>query len=318
MTIAIEFLELHYHLRDNSHAMNALVRNKSEAEALAACLHIANELGISLQLESSAFSEGGLREVWQFIGQNNSQLTLLLAVIVLVFSRVPVSDPEMDALNKEVAKITIEEKKLSIAKLKHELNNGHPSDETISAAARALENDLKVASRRSNFYRGLLAYEKVTAVGFAPIPDSQAIPPIEHTVLRNDFTKFVLPTDKLPVEIDEDARIEIIAPVLKDGNYQWKGIYDGQTITFSMLDQEFKTEVLRREISFQNGSTINCVLNIHRKFDEIGNINITGYSVVTVLAKSDGVASQETTQGKRYRFNKRLAAGQKHLFDQTP
>jgi hypothetical protein len=105
--MAIELLELHYHLRDNSHAMSAVIRNRSEAEALAVCLHIAAELGIPLQLESSAFTEGGLREIWQFIGQNNTQLTLLLAVIVLVLSRIPVSDPEMDTLNKQVARATI-------------------------------------------------------------------------------------------------------------------------------------------------------------------------------------------------------------------
>jgi hypothetical protein len=289
--MAIELLELHYHLRDNSHAMSAVIRNRSEAEALAVCLHIAAELGIPLQLESSAFTEGGLREIWQFIGQNNTQLTLLLAVIVLVLSRIPVSDPEMDTLNKQVARATIEEKKLTIEKLKRELSEGAPKQETIAATARALEHDLKVVTRRSNFYRGLLDYDKVTAVGFTPIPDASAKPPEEHTVQRHDFAKFVLATDKLPVEVIDDARIEIVAPVLKDGTYLWKGIYDEQTISFSMLDQEFKTAVIRREVSFANGSTIDCVLNVHRKFDEVGDINITGYSVATVLAKSDGVTS---------------------------
>lgn len=316
--MAIELLELHYHLRDNSHAMSAVVRNRSEAEALAVCLHIAAELGIPLQLESSAFTEGGLREIWQFIGKNNGQLTLLLSVIVLVFSRIPISDSEMDTLNKEVAKATIEEKKLTIEKLKRELNEGAPKQETIAATARALEHDLKVVSRRSNFYRGLLDYDKVTAVGFTPTPDSSVTPPKEQTVQRHDFAKFVLATDKLPVEVIDDARIEIIAPVLKDGTYLWKGTYDGQPISFSMLDQEFKTAVIRREVSFANGSTIDCVLNVHRKFDEVGDINITGYSVATVLAKSDGVTSEETVQGKRHRFNKRLTAGQGHLFDKAP
>ncbi len=315
--MAIELLELHYHLRDNSHAMSAIVRNRSEAEALAVCLHIATELGIPLQLESSAFAEGGLREIWQFIGQNNAQLSLLVAVIVLVLSRIPTSDSEMNALNKEVAKATIQEKWLNIEKLKRELDEDIPKQETIAATARAFEHDLKVVTRRSNFYRGLLDYDKVTAVGFTPVPDLFVNHSEEHTVQRRDFAKFVLPTDKLPVEVVDDARIEIIAPVLKDGTYLWKGLYDGKPISFSMLDQEFKTEVIRREISFVNGSTIDCVLNIHRKLDEVGDINVTSYSVATVLAKSDGIASEETVQGKRYRSNKRLAASQ-DLFDQMP
>lgn len=279
---------------------------------------ISVSLGIPLQLESSAFTEGGLREVWQFIGQNNTQLTLLLAVIVLIFSRIPVSDPEMDALNKEIAKATLEEKRLTIEKFKRELTDGNPKQDTIVDTARALEHDLKVVTRRSNFYRGLLDYDKVTAIGFTPKPDSSEPPREEHIVQRHDFAKFVLSTDKLPIEVIDNARIEIVAPVLKDGTYLWKGIYDGQQISFSMLDQEFKTAVIRREVSFANGSTIDCVLNIHRKFDEVGDVNITGYSVATVLAKSDGVTSEETVQGRRHRFNKRLAVGQGHLFDKAP
>ncbi len=314
--MAIELLELHYHLIGDSHAMNAVVRNKSEAEALAVCIYIAAELGIPLQLESSVFTKGGLKEIWQFIGKNNVQLSLLISVIVLVFSRVPVSDSAMDALNKEVAKVTIEEKKLSIEKLKRELNSGYPEQETISSVAHEFERDLKVATRRSNFYRGLLDYEKVTAAGFASAQDPQMIPVVENTVQRHDFSKFLLTSDTLPIEVVEEARIEIVSPVLKEGNYQWKGIYADQAIIFKMLDQVFKTAVLRRDISFQNGSTIECVLNIYRKFDKIGNVNITGCSVATVLSLSDGVKSQETLQGKRYRSNKRLIAAQGNLFDQ--
>lgn len=318
--MAIELLELHYHFRDDSHAMNAIVRNRSEAEALAACLYIAAELGINLELESSAFTEGGLREVWQFIGRHEGQLTVLLALIVLIFSRVPISDSEMDALNKEATKVSIEEKKLNIEKLKRELSAGNPGQETISAVALALESELKVVIRRSNFYRGLLDYNKVTAIGFAPVPAPQVRPLVEHIVQRRDFEKFILPTNKLPVQVVDDARIEIVAPVLKAGNYQWKGIYLGQPITFSMLDRTYKASVLRREISFQSGSTIDCVLNINRKFDEVGNVSITGYSVDTVLATSDNVASEETSQGRRHRFNKRFAEKQIPLilFDQVP
>ena len=67
--------------------------------------------------------------------------------------------------------------------------------------------------------------------------------------------------------------------------FKWKGLYQGTPISFSMKDTEFRNSVLREEISFQHGSVINCVLNIHREFDEIGDVVITGYSVVTVIKK---------------------------------
>jgi hypothetical protein len=78
-------------------------------------------------------------------------------------------------------------------------------------------------------------------------------------------------------ETIDTAVIEIIAPVLKEGNYKWKGIYDGLPISFWMIDAEFKNSVFQKQLTFQHGSCINCVFNIQRKFNEIGEVKITGY-----------------------------------------
>jgi hypothetical protein len=314
--MAMARLELHYFLRDESHAMNALVRNKCEAEALAAFAQIAQLFGVNVELESAALREGGLREVWRVLGNNGNQLSLIVAIIALVFSRVPVSDSEMDALNKEVQKLTIEEKRLSIQKLKHEIGNSDIKNGTAGDAASLIDGDVKVMTRRSNFYRQLLGYDKVTALSLGEIPDGADHPLIEHRVERSAFPKFVLLTDKLPVEVVDPAQLEIIAPVLKEGDYQWKGAYLGERITFAMGDEVFKSDVLTGKVSFQHGSTIECVLNIHRKVDEIGEAVITGYTVTTVLSKSDGGLGQETLQGKRHRFGKRQSEGQGKLFGQ--
>lgn len=313
--MAIVQLELHYHLRDGAHAMDAVIRNKSEAEALAVFLQVAQQLGVAVQLESSAYQEGGLREVWRFIGASKDQLGWILAIIALIFTRVPTSDAETEALNKEILRLTIEEKRANLEKLKRDLSKGAPKDATVGQAAEALEGDLKVATRRSNFYRGLLAHEKVTAVGFTLIPEDTTKRPAERTVPRADFVKFIQLTNRLPVDVVDGAQIEIVAPVLKEGNYQWKGIYAGQPISFAMNDEQFKSSVLLGQVSFQHGSMIECVLNIHRKFDEIGDVVVTGFSVSTVISKTEGAVTEETAQGKRQRFAKKQVAGQGKLFE---
>ncbi|CAM8624266.1 hypothetical protein MCEZEM1_02962 [Comamonadaceae bacterium] len=313
--MAVTRLELHYFLRDDAHSMNALLRNKCEAEALAAFTHIAQQLGVSVELESTAFREGGLREIWTFLGSSNSQLTLLLAVIVLVFSRIPVSDAEMDALNKEVLKLTIEEKKLNIQKLKREIGKGEISEGAADDVSRYLDGDVKVATRRSNFYRQLLTNDRVTALSLGEIPEGEVKPVVEHRVERAAFPLFVQLTDKLAVEVVENAQIEIVAPVLKEGSYHWKGVYLDQPISFAMGDDVFKSDVLMGKISFQHGALIECVLNIHRKLDEVGDAHITGYTVSTVLSKADRGIAQETAQGKRHRFVKKQAASQGKLFE---
>lgn len=117
-------LELHYHLGGGEHSMDAFVRNKAEAEILAAFIHICDELGISANIESYAFQEGGLKEFWKFIGGSKDQLGYILAIITLIFTRFPTPpgvDPETDKLNKEILRLTIEEKKVAIEKTKKEI-----------------------------------------------------------------------------------------------------------------------------------------------------------------------------------------------------
>lgn len=300
-------LELHYHLKDGSHSMNATIRNKCESESLALFLEIAKSLDIKIEIESTAYNEGGLREIWKFIGNNNSQLTLILAIIVLIYSRVPISDPEMDKLNKEIAKLTIDEKKLNIQKLKDDFESNINKEKALKNAASFLENQIKIATHRSNFYKNISDYEKVTGIGVAENDNP------EKYIDRSEFSRFILHTDKLPTETIENAKIEIIAPVLKEGNYQWKGMYEKKIIAFSMKDEAYKIQVLTKQIKFQHGSEIECSLQIHRKFDELGDVKITGYTVTTVLSTTDGANKMETIQGKRKKSNKKLSNAQGKL-----
>ena len=297
--------------------MNAVIRNKCEAEALAAFQYIAAELGIEVLLETTAHTEGGLKEVWAFVTKTENFLAanFLILLIATFWNYVPPPDKEMEALNKEVAKATIEEKKLSIEKLKQEIAKGTPPPAVAEKAVPLFQCDLKIVTRRSNFYKILLPYDKVTAVGMGIIPEGKLVPDVEHVVPRGDFQQFVLTDDKLPTEVDNQAIIEIVAPVITDGNLHWKGTYLGDTISFSMKDPVFKGMVMRREVSFQHGNSISCVLNIERKVDAVGEVVIRGYSVQVVLAKIDGSNTIETPQGKRQRFYDKHRDDQITLFD---
>lgn len=321
-------LEVHYYLANESHSMDAFVRNKCEAELLAIFHELCTTLGVDVPIEALAHREGGLRDYWKLLGENSTQITIvalifstLLSIANTVLTRIPVSDPEKDEREKQIQELTIEEKRLAIEerklvldKLKKEGKQGIPSKETIEGAAKALEQNLKIQTRRSNFYRVLSNHEKAIGIGFSAISQDGTSIEKEKFVPRADFNKYVLITNELPVETVDGAFIEIVAPVLKEGNYKWKGIYEGELISFSMTDAEFKASVLREEVSFQHGSGINCVLRIFRKLDELGEVVITGYAVVTVVDKTDGASTYETPQGKKHRAYKKFIENQAGLF----
>ncbi len=314
MDLSAEKLELHYYFNDASHSMNALVRNQCESEFLAIAIEIAKELNFAVELESEAYREGGLKEIWKVIGKNGVQVSILISVIAIVSSRVPLNDPEIDDLQKQNLRLSIEEKKLRIRMLNKELEQDHVNENTIIKVAEALETNLKIVTRKSNFYKQLNRYNKVDRIGFSSL-NSNDFPIIdERIVLRNKFRNFIIQSHNLTPIIVEDALIEIVAPVLREGRFKWKGVYDNESISFSMNDKEFNLDVLHEVISFKHGTAIECVLLIHQKLDETGEIQITGHSVSTVLRKIDSNENVETLQGKKYKFNKKQVDAQASLF----
>jgi hypothetical protein len=310
-------LQLHYYLPSSSHAMNATVRNKCEAEALAIFDEIASVMGIKITVESVAYSEGGLVELWAFMG-SSGQLTLISSIImpliVGALFRPPKPDPELERLTKEDARLGIEEKRLRIEKLKKESQAGEVPTDAIEELSYLIDRNQKVAVRKSNFYKILTRYKRVTGIGLTTLNSNSVPTDSEKYIARQDFRKFVLLTDKLPIQVIEDAKIEIISPVLKEGDYQWKGIYEGTTISFSMLDGDFRNSVLRGGVSFRHGTVIECVINILSKFNEIGDITPTHYSVDTVIKKTEGAETLETIQGKRYLAGKKFRDDQMGLW----
>jgi hypothetical protein len=325
MLVADKF-QIHYYLENNSHSMDAFVRNKCEAELLAIFQEVCVVVGASFSIESTPLEEGGIREFWKVVGYNNNQITTILAILTFLltaaqFGGALFEDSEKDAREKTIQELTIEEKKLAleekriiIDKLRREMREGLPTQKSIENAAKAAEQNLKFQSRRSNFYKNLHSYAKVTDVGFLVLDAENKEIVSERIVPRADFTKYILIDNNLPTQTIDGAIIEIVAPVLKEGNYKWKGILDKEPISFSMTDSEFKKSVLQESITFQHGSCINCVLQISRKFNEIGEVAITGYSVITVLEKTDGSKTMETPQGKKYRDYKKFMQDQKGLF----
>ena len=294
-------LELHYFFSDHSHAMNALAKNKCEHELLNIITEVSALLGVRVNLEAEALKEGGLREVWDFVGENSNQITIIILLITLLVTFLPEGNNELEQLQLQETQLSIEEKKINIEKLKNELRN---NEKLESIEHEKLISDfnsqLKIITHKSNFYTKLVENKKIIKIKTVALNNDDDPLDSGQTVERKDFNKFILTTDNLTPETDEQAEIEIISPVLKQGNFKWKGIYQGEIITFYMKDSEFKSNVISGSIPFKNGDFLECILEIARKVDSLGEIKITGYSVNIVVRKIDQNKATDTPQGKRY------------------
>lgn len=82
-----------------------------------------------------------------------------------------------------------------------------------------------------------------------------------------------------------------------------------------MKDKEFKKKVIEEGIPFQNGTRLECELEICRKLDENGDEYNSSYKINKVFNQYIGEAVIEMPSGKKRRLKKELEDSQPSLFD---
>ena len=305
-------IELHYYFADTSHSMNALIRNKCEVNLLGIFKEIAAVAGSRVQVESEAYAEGGLAERFVLRSKSEYVRSFVAAVFHYVFSleldiEKVVNDEDKDRTKKATEKLRKEIKE-------HEKDDDAEID--MESAAALFRSNLKIIKLKSNFYRHVTNCEKTTKVSVQQLKGDNSTVGKAGTVLRKKFDTYMLVADTLKPETDEAAVIEIISPVLKVGNYKWKGIYlsTGRIINFAMRDDDFKNEVINQGALFKNGTRIECILDSTRKMSEFGEVTVTGYSVSRVNKKLDDAASVEIAHAKPAKKKKEPEIQQLDLF----
>ena len=315
MTFSENTVELHYYLNDGSHAIDAFVQNRSQAEFLFIAKDIAQILEVELDIEVFPLTEGGFKLPFNFKSKSvqNSITSGIFLGIFTAFIFTPVTqlscelikrymeDPELTALQKEKLKAEIENIKVDTALKMKELGNNP-----------------KLIIHKSRFYKELQKTSKIEKVSIRSYDTTgkDLIP--EKFVVRTDFPSHIVESSALPDINDDHAIIEIVSPVLKKGNIKWRGIYNGEAIPFSMRSKEFKKKTLAGVIQFSTGFTIDCQLNVKRKLDENGIEKITEYVVKAVnkyyIDKAAVVEMQEGQKQKEKEKKKVMDERQMTLF----
>lgn len=286
--------QVHYYFDDESHSMNAFVRNRAEKDLLEAVKRISELLETPLEIQTEAYQEGGLIE------------TIVLAwagTSVLKYFSPAINDIVKYHFTKSKTDDSIKEETLKSLKL----DNSIKELDYEAKWQKALED--KLARRHvSNYYTKINAYEKVEKVGFKNLSAKTD----ELVIPRSKFKDFILIDEKTVIE-DDDAEIEIISPVLKEGTFNWRGTYKEQKIDFSLGDSKFKSEVTHGQHQFASGFLMNCQLQITTTFDEFGDEKRRSYSVRKVYAIKDSGSNSYILRPLGYKKKENL--DQRLLFD---
>lgn len=287
--------QVHYYFDDESHSMNAFVRNRAEKDLLEAVKRVTELLEVPVEIETEAYQQGGLVEVL-FIGWLGKEIVKFFSPAINEILKYHFTKSKTDdAIKEETLKGL-------------QLDNETKELDYEAKLLKALEDKI-VRRHVSNYYTRINGYKKVEEVGFKNLSAGTD----EIVIPRSKFKDFILVDDKTVTE-DDDAEIEIISPVLKEGTFSWRGTYKEDRIDFSMGDSKFKTEVINGQHQFANGFVMNCLLQITITFDEFGDEKRRSYSVRKVYAikENESVAYQLRPVG----FKKKMNKDQRPLFDE--
>ncbi|MGM9796143.1 MAG: hypothetical protein ACI3ZY_00920 [Parabacteroides sp.] len=311
-------IELHYWFNDDSHTMNAVVLNKCEYEFLGIAKEIAQKLKVDLEIETEPLAEGGLRSWFKFKAKDKDAIkvgVILYIITTLLGTPLTTAIEELTRMAIQSVFESTEVKQLKeqkeIAELKLDIAKIEAETKRLS---RSIDENV-VKKKRSNYYENISTCKKITKVTIDITDGLKKNIYLEREVIKADFPNYIMISDDLEPENDENAVIEIISPVLKKGKYKWSGIYNGEVIQFTMKSNEFKTLVQTGQVIFKNGSSINCHLLTHKKVNVEGEVKITGYEVVLVNHYFENDKPIETPEGKRNRQIREAESNQLTLFD---
>ncbi|QKG29807.1 hypothetical protein [Campylobacter sp. RM16187] len=248
-------LIVHYYLNDNSHSMNAFVRNSIEKDFLNIVSVVCAVLDVEIKLESKVPEKGGYIEILEVIEKYPTASSISAATIGYVANKIVELIKHICSGAYKKNRLEVKKLELEIAELKNKSNKNDISQD--------INLEQKIARPLSNYYSKLEKYEKIQKVGFGSEVKKETI------IERVEFKNFII-NDGKELEEDDDAVIELISPVLKEGKYKWKGIYKNEKIDFSMGDSKFKNDVIDSKYDFGNGSFINCHLEIVKTYDDFG------------------------------------------------
>ncbi|MEQ8475272.1 hypothetical protein [Fulvivirga sp.] len=289
-------LQFHYLFKDDSHSIDASLRNECEKELLHLFKDVAESLRLDIRLETLPSQEGGFKDVWKFLGKNSVQITLIISITTIVLSRFPAENEELTKLQIENLKLDNELKRKELDKLNLEFlqEDKDLDDDKLKDSVELVNTNYKISWRKSNLYKKLQNYRKVEAIEIQRFNNEIPINPPRH-IPRKGFHNFILKSDDLPDLIITKAEIDVISPTIKPGKFRWKGFYNTEIITFEMNDFAFKNQVLHGDIHFSNTFSIEVEMTQKRKIDQDGSVKVTNTYVNRVIATIE--------YGKRTEFN---------------
>lgn len=295
--------ELHYELTDeNCHIMNAEVESASTVTFLKAVNYISNAIGVRLNIETTSLNQGSLIRYFRIVIEEKDEHGLLL-YLIMTLMKCSLFEKNTEHFTAILDSLNNEEKE----QLKSILRKKHITENKL----KSIPSDYAVIRHKANFFKKISSDKGIKSVTINLGNNFSFDKNKGDKISNQDFKKYII--ELAPEEITiNDAIVYIVSPVLIKGQKsKWKGIFEGENITFDLLSNEFKVKSQNGYVDFRSGSNIICTLKYKKTIDEEGKEHNNDYKVTFVSKHGVDDNYEETLEGKK----KRIEDEQPTLFD---
>ncbi len=295
--------ELHSELADkNCHIMNAEVESASTVTFLKAINYISNAVGVRLNIETTSLNQGSLIRYFRIVIEEKDEQGWLL-YLIMILTKCSLFEKNAEHFNTIFDSLTEEEKE----QLKSILRQKHITEKKL----KNIPSDYAVIRYKADFFKKISSDKGIKSVTIGLGNDFSFDKNKGNRISSQDFKQYIIELTPEEITINE-AIVYIVSPVLIKGQKnKWKGIFEGESITFDLRSNEFKVKSQNGDVDFRSGSNIICTLKYKKTIDEEGKEHKTDYRVTFVSKHGVDNNYEETIEGKK----KRIENEQPTLFD---
>ena len=296
--LQIRTIDLHYHLvKEDSHEMDAQIHNKCEAHVIEAINHLADIFDEDIQLDVSAPGEGSVIDKLKITLTSSTAKSIYLVLVGALINHFISPSVSLDETQRMLNRSEVIQK----------IKQGSFSDEDIEFI---ISGDSKLLSAKSKYYKELDKEAHVKRVSCSTYGENcpqKAF--VSNSIDKNEFEKQII-KDRCQTDTYDfiDINVLVISPVLsKESQAKWKGIFNGEDISFKIKDKDFMQQVYDKEVGFTTGTSLKCDIKIisKAKYDASGDIssNSKDIEVSNITSWFDGETFKHET--KRYKRKKK-------------
>lgn len=287
-------LQLHYFFSNtDSHSMNARIHNECDKQFIQAIQLINKYLDDSFELEVLAKDEGGIKDLYKILIKNPLVLIILTALITSAANQFFISNYAPAINVTEETKNKLE----NIEKIKEIIKSGNLTDKEFDYI---IENDRDLRKLKSNFFKSAKKEKTINLIEVEASKQDKTPIFEKKSISFADFDNCILTEEQEKKEIEIDAKIYIVSPILIRGRKDlWKGLSNDEPIEFRVSDKIFLENVYQHIIKFSNGTYINCKIRIVRTTSSIDEKEKISREVFDISSWGDDIANTRTLLKKK-------------------